>query len=190
MSFSADEFQLNSKIAYILKCIHKYINMYECLSAVIRDIYAQKKTKKISKPNPNLTFITLKKESKKSLLKKNGKKHPKIVFLIVKSSFFELKNIFKTINFQITSITLSFFAPNWSKNFSTIGNFFWKTLMSNHDWKGYNMIYHSTLSDDYLWWLISRGKKNYNNRKRLLHIFNGCRKKTSRCCLEWCSISE
>ena len=80
--------QLNSKNAYILKCIHKYIyiNMYECISAVIRDIYAQKN----SKPNP--TFITLKKESKKSLfIKKNGKKQPKIVFLIVKSSFVSLK---------------------------------------------------------------------------------------------------
>ena len=48
--------------------------------------------KKNSKPNPNPTFITLKKESKKSLfIKKNGKKQPKIVFLIVKSSFVSLK---------------------------------------------------------------------------------------------------
>ena len=68
--------------------------MYECLSAVIRDSYAQKK---ISKPNPNPTFFTLIKESKKSLLKENGKKHPKIAFLIVKSSFVSLKIFLKLL---------------------------------------------------------------------------------------------
>ena len=30
---------------------------------------------------------------------------------------------------------------------------------SNHDWKGCNMINHSTLSDDYLWYLILRGRE-------------------------------
>ena len=35
-SLSADEFQLNSKSAYIPKCIHKRINMYECIPVVIR----------------------------------------------------------------------------------------------------------------------------------------------------------
>ena len=37
MSLTADEFQLNSKSAYIPRCIHKGINMYECTSVVIRD---------------------------------------------------------------------------------------------------------------------------------------------------------
>ena len=37
MSLSADEFQLNSKSAYIPECIQKSINMYECTSVVIRD---------------------------------------------------------------------------------------------------------------------------------------------------------
>ena len=38
-SLSADEFQLNSKKAYIPKCIHKCININECTSVVIRDFY-------------------------------------------------------------------------------------------------------------------------------------------------------
>ena len=37
MSFSADEFQLNSESAYIPRCIHKCINIYECTFVVIRD---------------------------------------------------------------------------------------------------------------------------------------------------------
>ena len=32
-----DEFQLNPKSAYIPKCIHQRINMYQCTSVVIRD---------------------------------------------------------------------------------------------------------------------------------------------------------
>ena len=47
MSVSADEFQLNSKSAYIPKCIHKYINMYECTFVVIRafkDFFLKKKS--------------------------------------------------------------------------------------------------------------------------------------------------
>ena len=43
MLLSADEFQLNSKSAYILKRIHKCINMYECASVVIRDFFQKKK---------------------------------------------------------------------------------------------------------------------------------------------------
>ena len=45
MSLSADEFQLNSKSAYIPECIHKCINYYECTSIVIRD-FSLKKNKK------------------------------------------------------------------------------------------------------------------------------------------------
>ena len=54
-SLSADEFQLNSKCAYIHKCNHRCINMYECTCAVIRE----KKT--ISKTYMRVftTFITL-----------------------------------------------------------------------------------------------------------------------------------
>ena len=37
------------------------------------------------------------------------------------------------------------------------------------------MIYHSTKSDDYLWWLILRGKKrkNLKHTKKVPLIFNG-----------------
>ena len=38
-SFSADEFQLNSKSAFIRKCIHKGTNIYKCTSVVIRLSY-------------------------------------------------------------------------------------------------------------------------------------------------------
>ena len=58
---SADEFQLNWKTVYIPKCIHKCINMYECVSVVIGafENFFWKKNKTYIKVFR--TFITLKK---------------------------------------------------------------------------------------------------------------------------------
>ena len=47
---SADEFQLNSKSAYISKCIHKCINIYECIYVVISDFQVFSWKKKSARP--------------------------------------------------------------------------------------------------------------------------------------------
>ena len=59
---------------------------------------------------------------------------------------------------------------------------------SNHDLTGFNMIYHSTQSDDYLWYLVLRGKKLKNTRIQNSN-FNGRNKNSILCgfCSVFCS---
>ena len=50
--------------------------------------------------------------------------------------------------------------------------------LSNHDCTGFNMIYHLTQSDDYLWYMILRGKQKGKKTKthpnsKFLPIFYG-----------------
>ena len=49
-------------------------------------------------------------------------------------------------------------------------------LGSNHDCKGCNMIYHSTQTNNFLWYLILRRKKTHPNTE-FLPIFNGRKNK-------------
>ena len=52
---------------------------------------------------------------------------------------------------------------------------FWN--FKTFDWKGFNMMYHSTHSDNYLWYLILRGKNKKTKKKPeykvLAHFLNG-----------------
>ena len=53
-------------------------------------------------------------------------------------------------NYKKNPVVLTGFSRNWRKFF----DFFNVVLII----KGFKMIYHSTQSDDYLWYLILRGK--------------------------------
>ena len=65
-------------------------------------------------------------------------------------------------------------AQNETKHFKPVFLDTEKICLLNHAWKNFNMIYHSAYSDEYLWYLIWRGKqedKQTQPKTKFLHIF-------------------